>query len=234
MLARSSGRRRRRGLKTVLTSGEADAGAERFAALERGARERLPAMGAVTHRWSGQVQEPNDYVGFIGKSPGSSHVYVASGDSGQGITNGIVAGMLIADLITSGASRWSEVYDPSRKFSQSFTEFLAENLTPVKNFAEYLTLGAVSAAEGLKPGEGRLLRSGLQKIAACRDLKGALHLHSASCTHLGCVVHWNSAEQCWDCPCHGSQFAPDGTVLNGPAISPLAEVEQPGKLEAAE
>ncbi len=215
-------------------SGEADDGERRFAELERWARERIPAMGAVTHRWSGQVQEPNDYVGFIGKSPGSAHVYIASGDSGQGITNGIVAGMLIADLITTGASRWSEVYDPSRKFTQSLTEFLSENLTPVKNFAEYLTAGSLSAVEELKPGEGRLLRSGLQKVAACRDLKGTLHVHSASCTHLGCVVHWNSAEQCWDCPCHGSQFAPDGTVLNGPAISPLAAIEQPGKLEAAE
>jgi glycine/D-amino acid oxidase-like deaminating enzyme/nitrite reductase/ring-hydroxylating ferredoxin subunit len=215
-------------------SGEADDGERRFAELERWARERLPMMGAVTHRWSGQVQEPNDYVGFIGKNPGNAHVYIASGDSGQGITNGIVAGMLIADLITAGTSRWSEVYDPSRKLSQSVTEFISENLTPVKNFAEYLTAGALASAQELKPGEGKLLRSGLQKVAACRDLDGALHLRSASCTHLGCVVHWNSAEQCWDCPCHGSQFAPDGAVLNGPAISPLPAVAQPGKLEAAE
>jgi len=53
-------------------------------------------------------------------------------------------------------------------------------------------------------------------------------------THMGCVVHWNSLEQCWDCPCHGSQFAPDGTPLNGPAVAPLAEVQQKERLVAAE
>jgi Rieske Fe-S protein len=96
----------------------------------------------------------------------------------------------------------------------------------VKNFAEYLTAGQVRAVESLKPGEGGLYRSGLKKIAACRDMDGLLHARSATCTHLGCVVHWNSLEQCWDCPCHGSQFAPDGTALNGPAITALADAEE--------
>ncbi|WP_404979203.1 Rieske 2Fe-2S domain-containing protein [Bradyrhizobium sp. SHOUNA76] len=86
----------------------------------------------------------------------------------------------------------------------------------------------------MRPGEERLVRSGLKKIAACRDRNGRLHLHSASCTHLGCVVHWNSLEQCWGCPCHGSQFAPDGTALNGPAVAPLGGIEKPADLEAAE
>jgi glycine/D-amino acid oxidase-like deaminating enzyme/nitrite reductase/ring-hydroxylating ferredoxin subunit len=204
-------------------SGQANDGEGRFVALERWARERLPEMGEITHRWSGQVMEPLDYVGFIGKNPGNDHVYVVSGDSGQGITNGIVGGMLIADLITSGNSRWGEVYDPARKISKNIGEFLSENITPIRNLAEYFTAGEIASVEQLRPGEGRLLRSGFQKVAACRDQKGSLHLHSASCTHLGCVVHWNTLEQCWDCPCHGSQFAPDGTALNGPAVAPLAE-----------
>ena len=102
------------------------------------------------------------------------------------------------------------------------------------DLTEYLTAsGAVAEAERLTPGEGKLLRGGFSTVAACRDRAGALHLHSASCTHLGCVVHWNSLEQCWDCPCHGSQFAPDGSPLNGPAKEPLAPFEQP-RAEAAE
>ena len=100
--------------------------------------------------------------------------------------------------------------------------------------AEYLTADAVESVQGLRPGEGRLVRSGLKKIAACRDRQGTLHLHSAGCTHMGCVVHWNSLEQCWDCPCHGSQFAADGSCLNGPAVSPLSEVALPPNLQAAE
>jgi Rieske Fe-S protein len=92
----------------------------------------------------------------------------------------------------------------------------------VKNLAGYLLPGEVKSAGDLKPGEGGILQDGLSKFAVCRDRDGKLYRHSASCTHLGCIVHWNSTEQCWDCPCHGSQFAPDGAVLNGPAMRPLA------------
>jgi glycine/D-amino acid oxidase-like deaminating enzyme/nitrite reductase/ring-hydroxylating ferredoxin subunit len=208
-------------------SGEADDGERRFTALENWARARLPQLEEIAYRWSGQVLEPVDYCGFIGSNPGNEHIYMVSGDSGQGITNGIVAGMLIADLITKGENAWSDVYDPARKVAGSLGEYLSENLTPVKNFAEYVTAGDVDSIEQLNPGQGGLYRSGLHKTAACRDLNGVLHTTSATCTHLGCVVHWNSLEQCWDCPCHGSQFAPDGTALNGPAIAALADTILP-------
>jgi len=215
-------------------SGEADDGQARFAALERWTRARLPMVGEITHRWSGQVLEPMDFTGFVGRSPDEDHVFLVSGDSGQGITNGLVAGVLIADLITVGGNSWEAVYLPERKISKNITAFISENITPLKNFAEYLGADAVASVERLRLGEGRLVRSGLKKIAACRDRDGELHLLSASCTHLGCVVHWNSLEQCWDCPCHGSQFAPDGTALNGPAVSPLAPAEIPPTAQAAE
>jgi Rieske Fe-S protein len=98
----------------------------------------------------------------------------------------------------------------------------------------YLTAGEIDVIERLEPGEGGIFRSGLQKIAVCRDGAGALHVHPATCTHVGCIVHWNSLEECWDGPCHGSQFSPDGKPLNGPAVSPLGEVERKNKLVAAE
>jgi glycine/D-amino acid oxidase-like deaminating enzyme/nitrite reductase/ring-hydroxylating ferredoxin subunit len=206
-------------------SGEADDGERRFSALEEWTRARLPNLGAVTHRWSGQVLEPVDYVGFVGQSPDSERVFLVTGDSGQGITNGAVAGILIRDLIAKGASPWAELYEPSRKIPTSLGEYVSENLTAVANFAEYLSASGVSSAESLKPGEGRVFRSGMSKVAASRDNRGRLHVRSASCTHMGCIVHWNSIEQCWDCPCHGSQFAPDGTALNGPAATALSPAE---------
>lgn len=214
-------------------SGEADDGDRRFASLENWARDRLPQMGEVTHRWSGQCLEPTDCAGFIGPSPDNEHVFVVSGDSGQGMTNGVIAGMMIADLLTVGGSPWSELYDPSRKVGSSVGAFISENITPLLNFAEYLSADNMDAVEKLKAGEGRVVRNGLKKIAACRDHTGKLHLHSASCTHLGCVVHWNGLEQCWDCPCHGSQFAPDGTALNGPAVAGLTKIAAKS-LQAAE
>ena len=216
-------------------SGTADDGETRFAALESWARERLPQMGSITHRWSGQIMEPSDYLGFVGRNGRDEHRYIATGDSGQGITNGVIASLLITNLIVDGSSPWADVYDPTRMITTNIGEFLSENMTVLKSYGEYLTPGEISSIESLKPGEGALFRSGLKKVAACRDQQGHLHTHSATCTHMGCIVRWNSLEQCWDCPCHGSQFAPDGAPLNGPAVAPLAAVRLQGRgLEAAE
>ncbi|AZO08556.1 MULTISPECIES: FAD-dependent oxidoreductase [unclassified Mesorhizobium] len=214
-------------------SGEADDGHARFEAIEAWIRTLVPDLGKEVHRWSGQVLDTIDYCGFIGRNPGSENIYVATGDSGQGITHGVLAGMLLKDLIVGGANRWEEVYDPSRKTPTSIINFLTENATALKNFAEYLKPGEIDSAEELRPGQGGTLREGLHKLAVCRDLNGELHVNAAACTHLGCHLHWNSTEQCWDCPCHGSQFAPDGSVLNGPAVSPLKKATLSDKAHAA-
>jgi Rieske Fe-S protein len=189
-------------------------------------RNLLPDLGRELHRWSGQIQDTIDYCGFIGFNPGEKRTFVVTGDSGQGITHGVVAGMLIGDLITKGESPWREVYDPARKPMKAAGTFLNENLTAFKNFAQYVAPGEVNSWDELKPGEGAIVRKGLSKVAAYRDASGQLLLRSAACSHLGCHVHWNSFEHCWDCPCHGSQFASDGTALNGPAFKPLAEYKE--------
>jgi len=63
---------------------------------------------------------------------------------------------------------------------------------------------------------------------------GEVTVCSATCPHLGGVVRWNSEERSWDCPCHGSRFAPTGEVLNGPANDPLERLELPADEIAAE
>jgi len=97
----------------------------------------------------------------------------------------------------------------------------------VANLAEYVTGGEVAALEALNPGEGAVVRQGLGKVTADRDEAGGLQLRLSVCTHVGCIVHWNPFERCWDCPYHSSQFAIGGTALNGPAIHPLAAVAAP-------
>lgn len=183
-------------------------------------------MKEVRYRWSGQVMDTIDYVAFIGRNPGNDRIYVATGDSGQGITHGVVAGMLLSDLILDGTSRWSDVYEPARKPLRAVSNFLSEGLSVAANLTEHITGGEIEGPEELDAGEGGLLRLGLSKFAVCRDEQGKVHSHSATCTHAGCVIHWNSFEQCWDCPCHGSHFAADGTALNGPAIEPLTPAEK--------
>ncbi len=204
-------------------SGEADDGAERFRRLEAWIRTLVPALGGESHRWSGQVMNTLDHCGYIGRDPDSDRVFLATGDSGQGMTHGVLAGILIRNLVLDGTDPWEAVYDPARKTFKASATYIRENATAARNFADYLGPGEVEAVDGLLPGQGGIVRDGVKRIAACRDLQGRLHVRSAVCSHLGCHVNWNSTEQCWDCPCHGSQFAPDGAVLNGPAVSPLGD-----------
>ncbi len=203
-------------------SGEADDGPVRFEAIEAWIRALVPDLGKEVHRWSGQLLDTIDYCAFIGRDPGSDNVFIATGDSGQGMTHGALAGIVLRELITGGASEWEDIYDPARKTPKGIANFLRENFTAIKNLTQFVRPGEIDSVDALDKGEGGLIRDGRSTIAACRDLDGKLHVRSAACTHLGCVVHWNSTEQCWDCPCHGSHFAPDGEVLNAPAIYPLA------------
>jgi glycine/D-amino acid oxidase-like deaminating enzyme/nitrite reductase/ring-hydroxylating ferredoxin subunit len=205
-------------------SGEADDADIRYEALEAWIRNLIPDLGGVTHRWSGQVLDTIDYASFTGRNPGNTNIFVHTGDSGQGITHGVVASLIIARMIMQGDELWQELYGPERKTASGLGTFISENVTAIKNFAEYVAPGEVGSFEEIKPGHGAIVRQGLKKVAAYRDDKGKLHARSAVCTHLGCHLHWNSFETCWDCPCHGSQFGVDGEVLNGPAIHPLEEV----------
>jgi Rieske Fe-S protein len=206
-------------------SGLAEDMPTRLARLESWARDLFPSLGQIAWRWSGQVMEPVDGAGFIGRNPGSENVYVATGDSGQGMTHGVIAGMLLRDLILHRETAWAHLYDPGRTVASAAMEFVRENVDVAVNFAEYVTPGEVESFDELRKGQGAVVRDGLSKLAAYRDENGKLHVRSAVCTHMGCIVHWNAFEQCWDCPCHGSQFAPDGAVLNGPATAPLGPVE---------
>lgn len=206
-------------------SGEETDMDRRIGALAEWTRRRYPTFEKHEFAWSGQVMETVDFMPFSGRNPGSTNVYVHTGDSGQGITNGVAGSLTIAPLILGDDSRFAEVFDPSRKAASvpAFKE-LAEGLAgATKNLAGYLTPGEIRSADELKPGEGGILRDGLKKVAVSKDAQGTVTRRSAVCTHVGCIVHWNPFEQCWDCPCHGSQFAPDGQVLNGPAVTPLAE-----------
>jgi glycine/D-amino acid oxidase-like deaminating enzyme/nitrite reductase/ring-hydroxylating ferredoxin subunit len=211
-------------------TGQEDDAEARFGRLEAWTRERFPQVESFAFRWSGQVLETVDGLAFIGRNPlDSDNVYLATGDSGHGMTHGTIAGILLTDLILGRANKWAELYDPSRKpWSLSAAkDFATENLNVAAQYRDYVTPGEVSDASEVRAGDGAIIRRGLTKVACYRDESGALHEHSAICTHLGCVVQWNSTEKTFDCPCHGSRFHPaDGHVVNGPAINALAEVEK--------
>ena len=205
-------------------TGQAEDFDERFRRLEEWTRERFPAVESFDYRWSGQVMEPVDGLGFIGRNPGDAdNVYIATGDSGNGMTHGTIAGMLLRDLILGRENAWATLYDPSRISLRAGGEYARENLNVAAQYADLVTGGEVDSADEVAAGSGAVLRRGLTKVALYRDDSGALHEFSAICRHLGCVVAWNDKERSWDCPCHGSRYSPtDGHVLNGPAIEGLS------------
>jgi Rieske Fe-S protein len=208
------------------TAHEDDAG-DRFECLEEWTRARFAIAGERIYQWSGQVLEPHDYLAFIGRNPdGAEHVWMASGDSGMGMTHGTIAGLVLGDLLRGKENRWAKLYD-TRRVTLHHTELATmakENADVAVQFADYVTPGQVSDVESIPKGEGRVIRRGVHKIAAYRDETGALHECSAVCTHLKCIVDWNTAEKSWDCPCHGSRFDALGKVLNGPATADLEKM----------
>ncbi|NUS39349.1 MAG: FAD-dependent oxidoreductase [Lysobacter sp.] len=208
-------------------SGQDDTPRMHFRELEAWTREHFPMAGPVGYCWSGHIIEPVDSLAFIGHNPGlADNVFIATGDSGNGLTHGTIAGLLLADLIAGRRSPWKELYEPDRKPTHALGDYARENASFLPFYGERLGAGAHEDIDALVPGEAAVVRHHLGKVAAWRDMGGMLHLHSAVCPHLGCVVHWNPVERSWDCPCHGSRFdAHDGSVLNGPAdrgLTPLS------------
>jgi Rieske Fe-S protein len=169
--------------------------------------------------------ETVDGLGFIGRNPGDTNVYVATGDSGMGMTHGTIAGILIPALVTQGTHPWEPVFAPGRKPAFAASDFVQENADVALQYASWLTGGDVKSIDDIKPGCGAVVRSGLSKLAVYRGDDGTVHACSAMCPHLGAVVQWNDAEKTWDCPAHGSRFDAKGKVIQGPANTPLERAE---------
>ncbi|HYD73684.1 MAG TPA: FAD-binding oxidoreductase, partial [Candidatus Binatia bacterium] len=146
-------------------TGLSDDADTRFSNLEAWSRLRFPGLGAVTHRWSGQVYEPVDYLPYIGRNPGDERIFVVTGDSGQGMTMGATAGLIIPDLIEGRDNRWEEVFRPTRKSLSSALTYLDENKDVAANLAEYVVAKTMKSADEIKPGEGGLLRDGAKILA---------------------------------------------------------------------
>jgi glycine/D-amino acid oxidase-like deaminating enzyme/nitrite reductase/ring-hydroxylating ferredoxin subunit len=210
-------------------TGQAHDGEERFERLERWARQRFPLdLDGPRFRWSGQCMETIDGLAFIGRNPlDKDNVYIATGDSGMGLTHGTIAGMILSELILGNDHPWRELYDPSRKTLRALGEFARENLNTAAEYGAWFTGGDVASEDEILPGTGAIVRHGLHKVAVYRDNEGKLTRLSATCPHLSGIVTWNAIEHTWDCPCHGARFQADGHVIHGPANNDLRPYDHP-------
>lgn len=192
--------------------------------LERWVREHF-AVRSIDARWSAQDYEAPDGVPFIGRMPhGPDGVYVATAFKKWGFTAAAVAGRIVAELVDGRDGPWSTTFDSTRLASDlsGAGELVQSNAKVAVHFVgDRLATLRQEGVEALAPGEGAIVTVDGEKLAGHRDDEGQVHLVSARCTHLGCLVAWNSAERSWDCPCHGSRFDVDGAVLTGPATLDL-------------
>lgn len=187
--------------------------------------ERHYDVEKVTHRWGGQHYKPADKLPYIGPESEGSRTYIATGFATDGLTYGSLAAMLISDHISGKDNPYAEVYKASRFTpGKSAKEFLKENTNVAAQLIKDLPFkGDEEELKLLKNGDGRIIEKDGHKMAASKSESGEINLHSAFCTHMNCVVHWNNAEKTWDCPCHGSRFNQKGEVLEGPAIHHLKD-----------
>ena len=178
-------------------------------------------VAKLTHTWGGQQYRPADGLPYIGRH--SDSTYFLTGFSSDGLVYGTLGAMIVSDMILEKENEWEDLYELGRFTPlKSFREFFREN---ADNFMQYLKdipwkKDADSLSE-VRQGEGKIMEHKGEKLAVYRSGDGAVHVCSAVCTHMKCIVNWNPAEKTWDCPCHGSRFSTEGKVIEGPAVTDL-------------
>ena len=189
--------------------------------LEENAR-RFFDVEEVKYRWSAQHYKPADGLPYIGESINNG-IYIATGFSTDGLTYGVMSAMILNDIFNDRENPWAKIYELKRFTPQkSAKEYIKGNINVMKQYLDVFPgQSEADAFSDVKPGEGKVVEKGTAKFAVYKDETGNVECLSAFCTHLGCVVDWNSAEKSWDCPCHGSRFTTTGKVIEGPAYKPL-------------
>lgn len=207
-------------------TGERDVGPGRWGELERWTRAHFD-VASFDYRWSSQDHLPADGLPYVGRSPRSARIYVATGFKKWGLTNGTAAAQLLTDLVAGRESPWLPAFDATRiGDARAVATIARENLgVAVRFVTDRVARVRAGAVDHLEPGTGGVVEVDGQAVGAYRDASDNVHAVSLTCTHLGCTLRWNAAEVSWDCPCHGSRFAVDGAVLDGPAVRPLRRVD---------
>lgn len=182
----------------------------------------------IKFRWSTQDYITPDGIPYIGHLTNKSkNIYVATGFAKWGMTNGTAAGMLLKDLIIKGDSPWEDVFNPSRFTPKaSTTSFFIENFDSALQFFSG-KFKHVEKGNKIEKNHAKVVKIEGEKYGAYRDNDNKLYLVDITCPHLGCELKWNNAEKTWDCPCHGSRFSYDGSIVEGPAMYSLNKFKEP-------
>ncbi|QGI65445.1 hypothetical protein CEK26_009395 [Fusarium fujikuroi] len=220
-----------------------------FGELEKWTRERFSQVKSVDYRWSGQIFEPVDFMQFIGKNQGNDHIYIITGDSGDGLTHGVLAGRLIADEIDGIKNPWADIYSPKRiasmvkslpsmiahdvQINAQYKRFLQSDITDIEDLGRGMggVLNKVTSFVIIVHAQTNVFQAGSKPIAVYKDEEGNVKQYSALCPHMKGVVCWNTTEKSFDCPVHGSRFSREGICVIGPSKGNLDPVDEAGKAD---
>ncbi len=181
----------------------------------------------VAFKWGGQHYKPADLLPYIGRKSESSRQFVATGFATDGLIYGTLSAQIIAAELIGNRASYADLFKASRHSPiKGAKEFIKENVDVAAEFVKGLFTAEIKEMEEILPGEAKIIVKDNHKIAVYRNHEGILTATSAICTHLGCVVHFNNAEETWDCPCHGSRFNTNGDVIEGSALKPLKQLNE--------
>jgi glycine/D-amino acid oxidase-like deaminating enzyme/nitrite reductase/ring-hydroxylating ferredoxin subunit len=207
-------------------TGDSEAGPGRWGELERWARRHFD-VESFDYRWSAQDYSTADLIPYVGRSPLTDRTFVATGFAKWGLTNGTAAAGIVSDLILGKQNELADAFAAGRIGNlRAVSELIKQNASAAVGLVQD-RVGRLSLPDAVSVARGNadIVTIGDRTAAVYRDSSGNLHAVSPTCTHLGCGVSWNDAENSWDCPCHGSRFGIDGCVLNGPATEPLEQLD---------
>lgn len=209
-------------------TGEGEATPARWGALEHWACEHFD-VECFEYRWSAQDFTTPDGIPYVGRAPRTARTLVATGFGKWGLANGTAAAHILADLLAGRDNPAHVAFDATRiGGAATIATVVRDNAHVATRFVcDRLGRRAAGPVADLPRGEGGVVEMDGRTVGAWRDPAGTVHAVGLTCTHLGCTVRWNAAETTWDCPCHGSRFATDGTVVDGPAVRPLPTI-RPG------
>ncbi len=208
------------------TTGRGGTTSVRLDTLRAWTAEHFPAA-SETHAWSAQDYVPAHSLPVVGPLlPGRDEIVVAGGFSKWGLTNGVAAALALSSRLLGGRTDWADAMAAWSRHELSGLPTGAwvnaeVGLEMTRGWLEPLLNRGVGPAPA--EGDGVVGYDRLGTPTAVSTLGGVERRVSAVCTHLGGIVRWNDAEASWDCPLHGSRFAPDGSVLEGPATCALGE-----------
>lgn len=205
-------------------AGENSAG-DRYALLRERAKALFPRSREVAC-WSAQDCITLDGIPYIGPfSAATPRWLVATGFGKWGMTSSMVAAQIIAGTICAHPPAWARVFSPARFHLSASAQNLATDTVQAFKGLVLETLHLPDeTVSALPPDHGGIIDWNGRKAGVYKDEAGEVFAVHPRCPHLGCALRWNPDEKSWDCPCHGSRFGYDGTLLTGPAQRPLARM----------